>query len=54
MYDHGGSCIYVKKSIRTKERNCFKGIGVEKEFEISVIELVDYGYIIVCIYRSKR
>ena len=52
MYDHGGSCIYVKKGIRTKELNCFKGIGAEKEFEMSVIELVDYGCIIVCIYRS--
>jgi len=25
---------------------------MEKEFEMSVTELVDYGYIIVCIYRS--
>ena len=49
MYDYDGSCIYVKKGIRTKELNCFKGISVEKEFEMSVIELVDYG----CIYRSQ-
>ena len=34
------------------ELNCFKGISVEKECEMSVTELVDYGYIIVCIYRS--
>ena len=52
-YIHGGSCIYVKKkSICTKDLNCFLGISVEKEFEMSVTELVDYGYIIVCIYRS--
>jgi exonuclease III len=25
---------------------------VEKDFEMSMTELVDYGYIIVCIYRS--
>jgi len=25
---------------------------VQKDFEMSVTELVDYGYIIVCIYRS--
>jgi len=52
--DHGGFCIYVKKGIRTKELNCFKGIGAEKEYEMSVIELVDYGNIIVCIYRSPN
>ena len=52
MYDHGGSCICVKKGIMTKELNCFKDISGQKEFEMSVIELVDYGYIIVCIYRS--
>jgi len=51
-YDHGGSCIYVKKGIRTKELNCFKGISAEKDFEMSVIEMVDYGYITVRIYRS--
>ena len=32
LYDHGGSCVYVKKSIRTKEFNCFKGTSAEKEF----------------------
>ena len=51
-YDHGGSCIYVKKGIRTKELNCLKGISVEKESELSATELVDYGYIIICIYRA--
>jgi len=41
--------IYVIKVIRSKELNCFKCISVEKEFEMSVIELVHYGYIIVCV-----
>jgi len=44
--------IYVEKGIRTKELNCFKGINAEKEREMSVIELVDYGCLIVFIYRS--
>jgi hypothetical protein len=44
-YGHGGSCIYVKKSICTKELNCFQGISMEKDFEMSATELVDYGYI---------
>jgi hypothetical protein len=42
----------VKKSIFTKDLNCFLDISVEKDFEMSMTELVDYGYIIVCIYRS--
>jgi hypothetical protein len=50
-YDHGGSCIYVKQGIRTKELNCFKGISEEKECEMSVTELIDYGCITVCTYR---
>ena len=51
-YNHGVSCIYVKKSIFTKDLNCFQDISVEKDFEMSVTELVDYGYVIICIYRS--
>jgi hypothetical protein len=52
IYKHGGSCIYVKKSILTKDMNCFRNIGAYKDFEMSVVEVVTYGYIIVCIYRS--
>jgi len=29
--------IYIYKSIRTRELNCFKGTSEEKEFEMSVI-----------------
>jgi len=43
-----------KKSICTKDLNCFQDMSVEKDFEMSVTELVDYGYIIVCIYRSSN
>jgi len=31
-YNHGGSCVYVKKSVSTKDLNCFQDISVEKEF----------------------
>jgi len=41
-----------KKNICTKDLNCSQNISVEKDFEVSMTELVDYGYIIVCIYRS--
>jgi len=40
------------KNICTKELNCSPVISVEKDCEVSMIELVDCGYIIVCVYRS--
>ena len=53
--NHGGSCIYVCGwGNCTKDLNCFHDIGVEKDFEVSITELVDYGYIIVRIYRSPN
>jgi hypothetical protein len=54
-HNHGGSCIYVKKkSICTKDVKCLQGISVEKDFEMSVSEIVTYGYIVDCIYRSPN
>jgi len=35
----------------TKDLNYSQGISVEKDYVVSMTELVDYGYIIVCIYR---
>jgi exonuclease III len=50
--DHGGACIFIKKGVMTKELNSVKEFGEEKSFELSVIELVRYAVIIICIYRS--
>jgi hypothetical protein len=36
----------------TKELNCLKEFGEEKSFELSIIELVRYAVIIICIYSS--
>ena len=52
--EHGGSCIYVKNGIKTKELNYFKDLSEEKEFEMSATELVDYEFIILCIYRPPN
>jgi hypothetical protein len=35
--DHGGSCIFIKKGVMTKELNSLKEFGEEKSFELSVI-----------------
>ena len=44
--------ICGKKHLYKKLVNCFHDISAEKDFEVSATELVDYNYIIVCIYRS--
>jgi len=50
--DYGGSRIFVKKGVMTKELNFLNELGEEKTFELSVIELVGYAIIVICIYRS--
>ena len=52
--EHGGSCIYVKNGTKTRELNYLKDLSEEKEFEMSATELVDYEFIILCIYRPQN
>jgi exonuclease III len=49
---HGGTCIYVKHYLQTKEVNYIQGISKEKDFEMSAVEIRDYDMIVVCVYRS--
>ena len=48
----GGSCIFIRNTIETKDVNYLRDLGKEKVFEISAIELPDINTIIACIYRS--
>jgi hypothetical protein len=48
----GGSCIFTRNTIQTKEVNYPSGLGSEKTFELSMTELSDLGTILSCIYRS--
>jgi len=50
--DHGGSGIYVRDGLETKEISYFAGISEENIFEMSLIQLPGYKLCIVCIYRS--
>ena len=50
--DYGGSCIFVKQGIMTNELNFINMLGEEKGMEVSAIEIVKYGIIVICIYRS--
>jgi exonuclease III len=52
QHNHGGSGTYVGKNICTKNLNCVQNISAEKDSEVSATELVDYDYIILCIYKS--
>jgi hypothetical protein len=47
--DHGGSCIYFKRHVQTKEINYLRGINKEKDFEMTAVEILDYKLIIVCV-----
>jgi hypothetical protein len=50
----GGSCIFMRNNTETKEAEYLKGLGKEKGFEISVVEVSDIGTILACIYRSPH
>jgi hypothetical protein len=49
MVDHG--YMWGKTFV---QNNCFQDISAEKDSEVSATELVDFNYIIVCIYRSPN
>jgi hypothetical protein len=42
---HGGSCIFVSKSIKTREVSSLKSLGRDKILEISAIEIVYFKII---------
>lgn len=49
--NHGGSCIFVGKERRTKV-NYLEGIGSEKVFEMSTVQLLDFKFTLAYMYRS--
>jgi hypothetical protein len=50
--EHEGSCIYVRKYLQTTEVNYFQGISKEKDFETTETELLEYKFIVLCIYTD--
>ena len=48
----GGSCIFLKNTIQSKEVNYFSSLRSDKVFEVSAVELSDFHKILACIYRS--
>jgi hypothetical protein len=45
--DHGGSSVYVKLHVQTKEINDLKGISKGKDFEMTALEILDCKLITV-------
>jgi len=48
----GGSCIFIRNDTETKGIEYLRGLGKEKVFEISAVELSEIDTILACIYRS--
>jgi len=48
----GGSCIFSKNFLRTKEVEFLKDYGCENTFELSAIEFIDFNFVLICTYRS--
>ena len=42
----------IRNNVETKEVEYLRGLGKEKVFEISAVELSDIDTILACIYRS--
>jgi hypothetical protein len=50
----GGSCIFVKDVLRTRQIHYLRGLGDEETFEPWAVELLDIKLATVCIYRSPE
>ena len=50
--NNGGSCIFVKNSIKAKMVKLFDNLMQDEHFEASLVELVDLKLVVICIYRN--
>jgi hypothetical protein len=53
-YKNGGSCIFVKKELNVREITFLNDLCCEKNFELSVVETVEFKWLLICIYRSPH
>jgi hypothetical protein len=51
---NGGSCIYVKTNIIAKPMTNFEYLNVGEHFEASIVKLVNFKIVIICIYRNPN
>ena len=41
-------------SVLKNDVDCLKELGSENNFELSAVEIIDFNFIVVCIYRSPN
>jgi hypothetical protein len=51
---NGGSCIYVKTNITATPMTNFEYLNVDKHFEASIVKLMNFKIVIICIYRNPK
>jgi hypothetical protein len=51
---NGGSCIFVNKELNIMEITFLSDLYCEKNFEISGVEIVEFKWVLICIYRSPH
>ena len=50
----GGSGIFVRNILQCNYVDYLKEIGSENNFELSAVEIIDFNFIVACIYRSPN
>jgi hypothetical protein len=53
-FKNGGSCIYINKELNAREITFLNDLCSEKYFELSIVELVEFKWLLICIYRSPH
>jgi hypothetical protein len=51
---NGESCTFITEELNTKEVTYLKDLCAEKDFKLSVVELIDLNCLLICIYRSPN
>jgi hypothetical protein len=49
MCKKGGSCIFVNNELSTRKVTFLNDLCCEKHFEISVVEIVEFKWLLICI-----
>ena len=50
----GVSNIFIRNILHTNDVDYLKELGSENNFELSAVEIIDFNFIVVCIYRSPN
>jgi hypothetical protein len=51
---NGGSSIFIREELNTKEVAYLKDLCAEKYFELSAVDLIDWTCLLICVCRSPN